>query len=115
MAAVMPSHTSHEPSADSISDYGSDLDEDTAFELLSQAESQPLRNVVLESIEDPIIKDDGAEEQHAHLRIARSQCSDNAVLESVAKSESNSYDRYLRETSVEVEYDERNRIAFSRT
>lgn len=96
--------------AENGSDYGSDLDETTALDLLSQAESQPLRDVVLDSIEDPLLKDDGVEQQ-AHLRLSRWQCSPD-VLPPENKTPEGGH--HIREASVEVEYDEANRTTFHR-
>ena len=86
MASVFSQEDGTAPVADNASDYGSDLDDATAFDLLSQAESQPLNHVVLES-----------------------------VYPSSSKLENIASERRVREASVEVEYDEGNRLSFSRT
>lgn len=102
------------PIADNASDYGSEIDDATALELLSQAESQPLKDVVLESIEEPEVKDEPLHERVA-LRLSRLQQSLGSVHESSSRLESLISESRDREASIEVEYDERNRTAFSRT
>lgn len=99
--------------ADNVSDYGSDLDEDTAQELLSQAESQPLNNIVLESIEEPAAGHDKPLEQHIRVRLSQLRQSLDSVHESSAKIANIVSERQIRQASVEVEYDECNRKAFS--
>ena len=115
---AVPSLSQHNalppPIADDASDYGSDIDDATAIELLSQAESQPMKNVVLESIEEPEVKDEPLHERVA-LRLQRLQASLETVQESSSRLESLISERRLREASIEVEYDESNRTAFSRT
>ena len=101
------------PIADDASDYGSDIDDATALELLSQAESQPMKDVVLESIEEPEVKDEPLHERIA-LRLQRLQASLETVQESSSRLESLISERRMREASIEVEYDESNRTAFSR-
>lgn len=95
------------------SDYGSEVDDDTAVELLAKAESQPLKEVVLESIEDPIISNENLD-QPANLRLLAFQSSLYSVDESGNKIGTIVSPRKVREASVEVEYDQRNRTAFSR-
>nr|POE93584.1 putative exonuclease v, mitochondrial [Quercus suber] len=87
---------------DGDSDYGSEFDDDVAKELLSQVESQPLKNLVVESIEEPLLKD-----EHATGRcMARlAQMSPNGSQELRAQ----------HKPKVEVEYDQRNRTAFTPT
>ena len=99
--------------ADHGSDYGSEVDDDTAVELLAKAESQPLKDVVLESIEDPIISNENLDEP-ANLRLPAFHSSLYSVDESGNKIGTIVSPRKVRETSVEVEYDQRNRTAFSR-
>ena len=94
-------------------DYGSEIDDDTAIELLSQAESQPLKEVVLESIEDPIISNENLD-QPANIRLPAFQSSLYSVDELGNKIGTIASPRQVRQTSVEVEYDQRNRTAFSR-
>ena len=103
-----PQQTTAPPIADNASDYGSDIDDATALELLSQAESQPLQNIVLENIEESTVKDDSLHERIT-LRLSQS------VHESGSRLESLVTERRMREASIEVEYDEGNRISFSRT
>ena len=104
--------------ADDGSDYG-DFDEASALQVLSTVESQPLNEVVLESIEDPVISNE-VFEKTAELRIPDLQSSLYTIHEFGNKigtihipSERSPYRQ--REASVEVEYDFRNRKAFSRT
>lgn len=100
--------------ADHESDYGSEVDDNTAIDLLSQAESQPLKEVVLESIEDPIISNEPSEEP-ANLRLPPAfQSSLYSEDEFGNKIGTIASTRQIREASVEVEYDQRNRTAFSR-
>lgn len=92
------------PIGDNGSDYGSDVDDATADELFSQAESQPMKDVVLESIEEPAIPRNESLEQRIKLRLSRLRAGANA----------DDSEAFVREASVEVEYDEGNRVAFSR-
>ena len=94
-----------EPIADDASDYGSDIDDATALDLLSQAESQPLKDVVLESIEEPTIEYDSSQRRNK-LRVSH--------LWQSSQRESSHPEKRVRQTSIEVEYDEGNRISFSR-
>jgi hypothetical protein len=107
-------HNAPPPIADDASDYGSDIDDATAIELLSQAESQPMKNVVLECIEEPEVKDEPLHERVA-LRLQRLQAPLETVPESSSRLESLISERRMRDASIEVEYDESNRTAFSRT
>ena len=113
-APSLSQHNTHLPIADEASDYGSDIDDATALELLSQAESQPMKDVVLENIEESDVKDEPLYERIA-LRLQRLQASLETVQESSERLESLISERRMREASIEVEYDESNRIAFSRT
>ncbi len=115
MALSPPSQQAAEPSiADDASDYGSDIDDATALELLSQAESQPLQNIVLENIEESTVQDDSIHERTT-LRLSRPQQSQESVDQSSSRLENLVAERRAREASIEVEYDEGNRISFSRT
>lgn len=109
-----PEHTTATLVADNVSDYGSDIDDATALELLSQAESQPLQNIVLENIEESTVKDDSLHERIT-LRLSRLQQSLESVHECSSRLENLVSERRAREASIEVEYDEGNRISFSRT
>lgn len=102
---------SSSPIANNASDYGSELDDATALELLSQVESQPLKGLVLEDIEEPAIPEDKDEPLHDRiaLRLSRLQQSFEGAPESSERIE-----RSAREASVEVECDENNRTSFSR-
>jgi hypothetical protein len=99
---------------DNASDYGSDIDDVAAFEILSQAESQPLKNVVLEDLEEPCTKNESFE-QRVNLRLSRLQQPLQRVQQTSSKIENIISQKQTREASVEVEYDESNRISFSRT
>ena len=100
---------------DNVSDYGSDLDDATALDVLSQVESQPMRDVVLESIEKPIPIEDDSLEGRLSLRLSQIQRSLDSVHKSQSRIESIVSERRVREASIEVEYDEKNRRSFSRT
>jgi hypothetical protein len=110
-ATALPDPTTLIP--DNISDYGSDFDEESAFDILSQLESQPAAKIKIEDIEDiPFEHEPPA--QRIHLRFSRLQQSVASALESSARIESIISKRQVREASVEVEYDESNRGSFSR-
>jgi uncharacterized membrane protein YheB (UPF0754 family) len=96
------------------SDYGSDIDDETAFNLLTEAESQPLKDVVLESIEEPDLKDESLE-QRITLRLGRLRQSLEGARKSGDRIDSLLRERQRREASTEIEYQEGNRRAFSRT
>ena len=113
---TLPTFSPHDAGAaiaDNASDYGSEIDDATAFELLAEAESQPLKDIVLESIEEPEIKDEPLQERIA-LRLSRLHQPLDSVQESSEKIEDLISERRVREASVEVEYDEFNRTSFSR-
>ncbi|KAK3683154.1 hypothetical protein LTR37_020516 [Vermiconidia calcicola] len=112
MSAYSAQQDNAAPIAEKGSDYGSDVDDTTAYELLSQAESQPLRHVVLESIEEPLSQDDPAR-PHLDSVVSHMQQSLDGVRQSSFKTRSVTDGREVREASVEVEYDEGNRITFS--
>ncbi len=98
---------------DNTSDYGSDIDDETAFDILSQVESR--KPSILASIEEvPLPAEHESLEQRIHLRLSRLQQSLDSVRESSSKIESIISTRQVREASVEVEYDEGNRGSFSR-
>ena len=112
--ALSPPHQDPPTSiTDNASDYGSDLDDATAEALLSQAESQPLANAVLESIEEPSIEDDSLQHR-INLRLSRLQRSLESASENSSRLESLVAARQAREASIEVEYDEGNRVSFAR-
>lgn len=96
------------------SDYGSDLDETTVDELLSQAESRPRIAPQLRDIEEPIILDDhGGSRPLARLARIRENLTValtglNSTCEALKPTGP------LQEASIEVEYDQGNRSAFSR-
>ena len=115
MAITLPPQSAPAPIADDESDYGSDIDDATATQLLSQADSQPLKDVVLESIEEPALEDE-AFEQRITARLSRLQASLDGARKSSRKIETIVRERrdWRREVSVEVEYDEGNRASFSR-
>jgi hypothetical protein len=108
MAFLTPLRDAPIATTDTASDYGSDIDDETAFSLLSQAESQPLPAAIVASIEDlPSPGHDEAVEQRIHLRSSQLQQSDSKI-DSLIKT------RRSRQASVEIEYDEPNRGSFSR-
>lgn len=100
--------------ADNNSDYGSELDDDTATELFSQVDSQPLSNVVLESIEEPITPKDDSLDGRVSLRLSQLRQSLDSAHQITRNIEAIVSERRVRQTSVEVEYDESNRRSFSR-
>ncbi len=115
MALSASQHSIASPVNDNASDYGSDLDlqDETIYGLLSQAESQPLKVAVRESIED-IPQEYEPLEDRIQLRVERLQQSIESVRESSSKIEAIISTRQVREPAVEVEYDEDNRTTFSR-
>jgi hypothetical protein len=101
---------------DNTSDYGSEIDDATALELLSQVESQPLDNIVLESIEEPISKDnDDVLHRHAALQLQQSHRPADDSQDSYSQLALSPLELQVRQISVEVEYDESNRVAFTGT
>lgn len=98
------------PIAAPSSDYGSDFDDDTVTELLSQADqySQPAGPPTLASEalqqQDPVVQD-------APPTLQRSI----VLKRPIEQSDSNVPSRVVREPQVEIEYSESNRTAFSRT
>ena len=114
MSLATPQQNPAAPVADNASDYGSDLDDETALHILSQAEPQPLNNVVLESIEEPILQDESAE-RRINLRLSRRRQSAGSARQGINNFDTIVRERQLRESSLEVEYNESNRDAFSRT
>lgn len=106
--------------ADNASDYGSDLDEAAVADLLSQAESQPSKPafpVVVRSIEDVVVAEPSERKQAATIRLSRSRRPPTRTFidENGDTFEAVVWDGPVREASVEVESDEVNRRAFSRT
>jgi len=98
------------------SEYGSDLDEAVAEDLFTQFESRSKSIVLVADIEQPVILDDHGDGKRALARLARVR--DNltaaiAGLNGTINASSNNC-HAGREASVEVEYDEGNRSAFSR-
>ena len=93
------------PVAAPSSDYGSDLDDETANELLSQAEllahPTPLLDQDLE--QDPVVRDAPPALQRTVL-----------LKRSIEQSEGDSSSALLRGPQIEVEYHEDNRTTFSR-
>ncbi|PNS16084.1 Exonuclease V [Sphaceloma murrayae] len=104
--------------ANDESDYGSDLDEDSIVNLLVQAESQPLASLAIESIEEhnplpqaarvPKSRSNIIESNSPTLRRTKTLVDEDGVTFEVPDN-----DGPLREPSVEVEYDAKNRVTFS--
>ncbi|KAK5168721.1 uncharacterized protein LTR77_006030 [Saxophila tyrrhenica] len=115
MAISLSQNDTSTVTPDNASDYGSDIDDETAFSLLSQAELQaPVEPSFLASIEDiPIPVEHESLEQRIHLRLSRLQQSLDSVRESSARIEAIVGARRAQEASVEIEYDEINRGQFS--
>lgn len=88
------------------SDYGSDWDSATV-EHLTQRECQPLPDIVL--LESDLIADEPEAQTHS-LRLARVRSDDYDEANNGLESPNQ---RPHRLSSVEVEYDERNRISFT--
>lgn len=102
------------PVASTDSDYGSDIDDATANELFSQAEFEsPLKEVAGVEHAPPAEVEDDVYTHNFSVRLARLQQSLDGVEASRAKIEQ-IVQRRRREAAIEVEYDERNRRAFSR-
>ena len=98
------------------SDYGSDLDEDALEELLSNSESQPLTQpLVLESIEEYNPLPRAAHLPRSPTTSVYKQPRSIWVDEDGVQFEVLARHGPLREPSVEVEYDQSNRITFSPT
>ena len=97
------------PVAAPSSDYGSDLDDETANELLSQAEyfTQPTVLLNQELEQDPVVQDAPPALQRTVL-LKRSIEQSKGDLIAVTPSES------PRVAKIEVEYSEANRSTFSR-
>lgn len=91
--------------ATASSDYGSDLDDDTANELLSQAEllAQPTPLLDRDIEQDPVVRD-------APPALQRTVLPKRSIDQSEGKDSSAS----LRGPQIEVEYSEDNRSTFSR-
>jgi len=97
------------PVAAPSSDYGSDLDDDTANELLSQAEhlTQPTLLLNKELEQDPVVQDAPPAIQRTVL-LKRSFEQSESDLTNTTSSD------LLRGPKIEVEYSEANRSTFSR-
>ncbi|KAF4551470.1 Exonuclease V - a 5' deoxyribonuclease-like protein [Elsinoe fawcettii] len=95
------------------SDYGSDIDDDTISDLLVRAESQPLHAIAVESIEEhnplpQVVRVPNTDYNSPRARRTKTYIDEDGITFEVPDN-----DGPLREPSVEVEYDERNRVAFS--
>jgi hypothetical protein len=99
------------PIAAPSSDYGSDLDEDTANELLSQAEYYIHPTVILnrDLEQDPVVQDAPPTLQHTVLLKRSIEQSENTVATVLTIPSEE-----LRGPKIEVEYSEVNRSTFSR-
>ena len=69
---------------------------------------------MLESIEEPLSEDDSTR-QHPNSGVSHMQQSLDGVRQGSFKTRSHMDAREFREASIEVEYDEGNRVTFSRT
>jgi hypothetical protein len=113
MVGLKLSRKQAKPIAAPPSDYGSDLDEETVNELLSQAEhpGQPRAILDTDFEQDPVLQD-------APRALQRTVLHDRPVVEQ-SKSNPTTPDTppsdLRRGPQVEVEYSEVNRSAFSRT
>lgn len=118
MAIFRVPETTPSPVTGVESDYGSDIDDATVNDLLSQAESQSraaVQETVVASIEEPVLQNAPSPVKRA-VRFARTRIQDanGATVASVSPTLKRTYTGPLREPSVEIEYDEQNRNAFSR-
>ena len=94
------------------SDYGSDLDEATIDTLFTP--SQPVDTLAIPTIEAPTILDDHGPSKPL-LRLARIRDDLSAVINELNNARDTLRPKGpKREVSIEVEYDESNRTAFSR-
>jgi hypothetical protein len=99
------------PIASPSSDYGSDLDDDTANQLLSQAEYFVQPTVVLnhDLEQDPVVQDvPPALQRTVLLKRSIEQSEDSTAADAPTTSP------VLREPKIEIEYSEINRSTFSR-
>lgn len=123
--AVHPTYTnSSAPIGAPESDYGSDIDDATADELFSQAESQvALKETAVKGtiVAEQRIVAELEQDVYTHnhsVRLARQRQLHPNVLESgipeLEAIEAPRRRRWSRDANIEVEYDERNRGAFSR-
>lgn len=98
------------------SDYGSDIDETALNDILVQAESpKPPKQVVVQSIEQSVSQD-ATQNRRQSVRLSRIRqpVIKTFIDEQGVTFEAEVYEGPIREPSVEVEYDESNRTAFSR-
>lgn len=96
------------------SDYGSDLDEATVDALFSQPEPQPSVGTKLGDIEAPVIVDDHGDDRPL-ARLARIRDSLTAAIVGLdSTSDTLKAATQPPKTSIELEYAEDNRAAFSR-
>ena len=98
------------------SDYGSDVDEAALSELLTQAESPPLNPLdppVLESIEEHSFLPRAAFIPNPNAPLPEQRRVRIFVDDQGVPFEVLGHDGPIREPSVEVEYDEGNRISFA--
>jgi len=110
-AATPQDNTSSMKSDDS--DYGSDLDEATVDALFSQPEPQPSVGPKLGDIEEPVIVDDHGDDRPL-VRLARIRDSLTAAIVGLdSTSDTLKAAHQQPKTSIELEYAEDNRSAFS--
>ncbi|KAK4548985.1 hypothetical protein LTR36_008758 [Oleoguttula mirabilis] len=113
MASTVPPQDDAAPIASNESDYGSDLDEATVDTLFSRSESQSADAVVVADIEQPVIVDDHGDRRPL-VRLARIRDNLSAAITGLDSTcEALRPKGPKREVSIEVEYDEGNRTAFS--
>lgn len=91
------------------SDYGSDWDS-TIVDHLTKSESSPLPEIVI--LEGELIPDEEKAQTHS-LRLARVRSSQDDGDDGKANGLASPPPRPQRMPSVEVEYDERNRVSFT--
>ncbi|KAK5119521.1 hypothetical protein LTR85_007621 [Meristemomyces frigidus] len=115
MASAVTTQDDAAPIASNDSDYGSDLDEATVDTLFSQAESQPSDSFAIPDIEEPVIVDDHGDSRPL-ARVARIRDNLSAAIVGLDSTcEALRPKGPKRDVSIEVEYDEVNRTAFSPT
>lgn len=93
------------------SDYGTDVDEASLNDILIRAESQPLHGLVLASIEQDPVTEDALPATQPYDRPPPA-VSRNGGQRMAIHARPNVP---IREPSMEIDYDERNRAAFTRT
>ena len=93
-------HSPIEPLGDS--DYGSDLDDEVWDSAFSQVESQPLLEIAIDDLEDPVILQDAAQPQHGTLRLPLAREDSRQIFGGTHYAVTSSA---IESAKIEVEYD----------